>query len=118
MNFTLSIVAFFFFCMGLGAIVKPKLAETIMKLGIDNAVARNEVRAVYGGFGLFTAILLVVSPQLPELQKGIILTVAISLAGMASGRVVSFFIEKPTLLTLSFFLGETVLTGLLLSNII
>jgi Domain of unknown function (DUF4345) len=53
------------------------------------------VRAVYGGFGVAIAGLLVAAPT-TAMAPGIYLTVAVALAGMAGGRVVSAVIERPS----------------------
>jgi uncharacterized membrane protein YeaQ/YmgE (transglycosylase-associated protein family) len=54
---------------------------------------RNEVRAVYGGFGVAIAGLLTASTFYSEVRQGVVLTVAIALFGMAAGRLLSFAIE-------------------------
>jgi len=58
----------------------------IAELSVDG---RNEVRAVYGGFGLVVAGLVAVAPYWPRFGPGILLTIALSLFGMALGRVIS-----------------------------
>ena len=54
---------------------------------------RNEVRAVYGGFGVAVSALLFGALAAPELARGIEISVAIALLGMAFGRVVSRLID-------------------------
>ncbi|WP_245607181.1 DUF4345 family protein [Pseudonocardia spinosispora] len=55
---------------------------------------RNEVRAVYGGFGLAIAGLLALAAiNVGELRPGAVFAVAAALAGMASGRLVARVFE-------------------------
>jgi hypothetical protein len=56
---------------------------------------RNEVRAVYGGFGVVVAAVLAWAAWVPAQRTGVFLTVAASLAGMALGRLVSAAVEWP-----------------------
>ena len=80
--------------MGIIAILNPQFVADIVGykaiLGIDG---KNEIRAVYGGFGLLIAGLLYYSKD-TNLEIGVKLTVATSLIGMASGRIVSLMIDK------------------------
>ena len=66
---------------------------------------RNEVRAVYGGFGLAVAGLLYMALSTPALRPGAFVAVAASLAGMAGGRVVAALIERPKRFYPSWFFG-------------
>jgi hypothetical protein len=88
-NLPLLIAIAAFTVMGIGAIAKPAFVTAqsgILKL---TPAGRNEVRAVYGGFGLFMALALLVALQQPELRDGILFTVGVALGGMATGRLVS-----------------------------
>ena len=58
------------------------------------AAGRNEVRAVYGGFGVMIAVALVAALQMPALRAGILVAVAAALGGMGGGRVVSAVIDR------------------------
>lgn len=105
----------FFAGMGVVALVKPTMIVNTFGLKYIDADMRNEVRAVYGGFGVAVAGLLVASQHYPQIEKGIKLTIAASLVGMASGRVISFLIEKPqTQMPLLFCALETVLAATLI----
>lgn len=67
------------------------------------------MRAAYGGFGVVIGVLLVAVPWLPQYGPGIVLTVAASLGGMASGRVLSAALEGlPSRTTLVVFTVEAV----------
>jgi Domain of unknown function (DUF4345) len=83
-----------FFAMGIGAIAKPHLVTAQFDILDLTAAGRNEVRAVYGGFGVMTAVALLVALQQPELRPGVFLAVAAALSGMAGGRMVSAVIDR------------------------
>lgn len=85
----IAVVGVFFLGMGLYGLAAP--ASLIKPFGVvlDRPVARAEVRAVYGGFGVAIAGVLGYALLHPETRTGIILAVAVALAGMAFGRVVS-----------------------------
>jgi hypothetical protein len=86
-------VAVFFLGMGLIALAQP--TQIVRYFGTRELTAdgRNEVRAVYGGFGLAVAALLAWTLMDPTLATGILTTVAVSLIGMALGRIVSRLID-------------------------
>ena len=81
--------AVFFAGMGVYSLATPARLVAPFAIELGNATSRAEVRAVYGGFGLAIAAMLIVALTAPELRTGILLTVAAALAGMAFGRVVS-----------------------------
>ena len=87
-------VAALFAFMGVGSIVLP--SKTLAQFGISdlNADGRNEVRAVYGGFGLATALLLIAATQVPEIRFGVMLSIGVALSGMAFGRIISALIDR------------------------
>lgn len=91
---TIYSVAVLFAGMGLGSILKPTLTSAQFGIRELNREGRNEVRAVYGGFGLAMSITLVVAALIPDLRSGVTLTVALSLGGMAVGRLVSALMDQ------------------------
>lgn len=109
------LVAAFFALMGLVAIVDPKriLAPFgIHPLPIDG---RNEVRAVYGGFGFAISLLLLATLRVESIRNGVLIAVAAALLGMAAGRVLSAIIDRRLGRYPAIFLGvEIVLAALLL----
>lgn len=107
----------FFLGMGLCAIVRPGSVVSFVGLDLLSADARNEVRAVYGGFGITIALLLILAADSATLRPGVLLTVAGALLGMAFGRVVSRFMEKPGFWPTFFVFMEAGLAGLLLMAI-
>lgn len=98
-------VALFFLGMGLFGLVAP--GALIRPFGIELSVpeARTEVRAVYGGFGVAVGALLAWSTlgASGDLRSGVVLTVAVSLAGMAFGRLVARAVERPSAFYPSWF---------------
>lgn len=89
--------AVFFAGIGAFAMFRPADVLAIFGTHVTSRDGRNEVRAVYGGFGLALAGLLAISPWLrDDVRVGVFLAVGLALAGMAGGRVVSVVIERPT----------------------
>ncbi|MBM4212069.1 MAG: DUF4345 domain-containing protein, partial [Gammaproteobacteria bacterium] len=58
------------------------------------ASGKNEVRPVYSGFGLAMALMLFIVLKVSAMRTGILITVTVALTGIASGRVISAFIDK------------------------
>jgi len=104
----------FFLGMGVCALVRPQFVVSFVKLVPETVDARNEVRAVYGAFGIAIAVLLAVVAQDVGLRSGVLLAVAVALLGMAAGRVVSFGLERAGRWPWVFLVMESVLAGLLL----
>jgi Domain of unknown function (DUF4345) len=79
----------------MGLLAREVLAQFGVEVG--TADGRNEVRAVYGGFGLAVAALLAVAAiGDPSTGEGIVVAVAFALAGMAGGGLVSAAGERPS----------------------
>lgn len=90
------VVALFFAAMGLAGLARPAAVWAPFGVSPESPAARNEVRAVYGGFGVAVAALLVAALGIDEgVRDGILVTVATALGGMASGRLVGFAVERP-----------------------
>jgi hypothetical protein len=89
------LAAVFFVGMGLFALARP--AALIRPFGITLPIpeSRAEVRAVYGGFGLAIAAMLVLAATGHPARDGILITVAAALGGMAFGRLVSGAVDRP-----------------------
>jgi hypothetical protein len=89
-------VALGFTSMGVTALVRPNLVPAQFGTSAETSDARTEVRAVYGGFGVAMAVLLVVAAlQSDGMRDGVALTVGIALGGMAAGRLIGMAIERP-----------------------
>ena len=80
--------------MGIGAIAKPTVVTAQFGILELTPAGRNEVRAVYGGFGIFMALALLVALWQPDRRDGILFAVAAALGGMAAGRLVSAVIDR------------------------
>lgn len=95
MTVVIVLAALFFLGMGLFALARP--AALIGPFGITLPIpeSRAEVRAVYGGFGLAIAGMLLLALMNDSAREGILVTVAAALGGMAFGRLVSGVIDRP-----------------------
>ena len=91
-----SVVALFFLGMGVVALARPERVVRYFGTNELTVDGRNEVRAVYGGFGIAVAGLLVLTLTDTGLATGILATVAGSLIGMAAGRIASRLIDGAT----------------------
>lgn len=89
------LVVIFFAGMGLLALAAPDRIAVTFGATVLTPAGRNEIRAVYGGFGLAMAAIILVATRDPTLARGIYLTVAAALGGMAAGRIVSAAVERP-----------------------
>jgi hypothetical protein len=100
------IVAVGFALMGIGGFVRPRTFTAPFGMTAETPDARNEIQAVYGGFGLAVAGLMVATTRYPDLREGVIAAVAASLAGMAGGRVIGALRERPGRWPVVFFFVE------------
>jgi hypothetical protein len=118
MSVAVVIVAIFFAGMGVAALVKPAFIWAPFGVVPTTPESRNEVRAVYGGFGLAVAALLIGADSASAaFRDGVLVAVAVALAGMAAGRVLSALVEPRALFGWPglFLLVEVGLAGLLLT---
>ena len=91
------VIAVFFLGMGVYALAAP--AALVRPFGVtpETPTSRSEIRAVYGGFGLaIAAVLAYAAFRGGDVQKGILITVGVALAGMALGRIVSAVVDDRT----------------------
>ena len=95
MNLAVLLIALAFFGMGLAALIKPRKIGDYFEVRFDSVDSRNEVRAVYGGFGLAMSAALLLALRAPELRAGLVTAVSLALAGMALGRVIGAAVERP-----------------------
>ena len=110
----LGAVAVAFALMGIGALVRPTVVTRQFGIPALTPEGRSEVRAVYGGFGLAVAGMLVIAITTPDLRAGIAITVAVALFGMAVGRVVSAVIDRSLSKVVVLYLVIEVVVGVLL----
>jgi hypothetical protein len=116
MNIAVVVVALLMGLMGVAALVRPPVIWAPFGIEPTTPGARSEVRAVYGGFGLAIAAVLVWAELYAAVgvRDGVLLTVAASLFGMAAGRVVSALVEPKALLGWpGFFLVVEAVGGLI-----
>lgn len=86
--------ALFFGAIGVSAMIRPRNLLKGFSIEANEPESRNEIRAVYGGFPLAVAALLILSLTRPDLSDGILIALATSSAGMAIGRIVSVLIDR------------------------
>lgn len=86
--------AVFFFIMGVVALARPHRITAYLSLPNISPPMRNEVRAVYGGFGVAVAGLLAAALFFEPIRVGVVLSIGVALLGMASGRVFSFLVDR------------------------
>lgn len=88
------IVSAFFLWMGVTALIVPARVLALFGTEVRTRDTRNEIRAVYGGFGVAVAGLLAYAQAHPEVGAGILTAIAISVVGMAAGRVWSAVVDR------------------------
>jgi hypothetical protein len=88
------VVAALMILMGLAAFARPRQFLVPLGLPAETPDARNEVQAVYGGFGVAIGAVLLAPIWLPTLGNGPALVVAVALGGMAFGRLVAALRER------------------------
>ena len=90
-------IAVFFLGMGIYALAAPAALIRPFGITLGESASRAEVRAVYGGFGLAIAgVLVYAAVAIGDLRMGILITVAAALVGMAFGRLVSAVVDERT----------------------
>jgi hypothetical protein len=93
----IGVIAVFFLGMGIYALAAPAAMIRPFGTTLGGAASRSEIRAVYGGFGLAIAGVLVYAAVTPgDIRTGILITVGAALAGMAFGRIVSAVVDDRT----------------------
>lgn len=116
-----ALVALCFLAMGIATMVAPAKAMAPFGVVLEGPEARNEVRAVYGGFGIAIAVLLALAAiDVGGLRPGAVLAVAAALAGMAFGRLVGRIVEplRSFYPVWFYFWVETVTAGALVAAVL
>lgn len=103
-----------FAAMGGLLLWKPEYLTRLTGVELTTIESRNEVRAVYGGFGVAMAIAMFIAMVYSPLSGGILLTSGLALIGMAAGRGYSAWLEMPSNTLVWVFLGVEALLGLML----
>jgi hypothetical protein len=89
------LVSLFFLGMGVLALAAPERITATFGLPSLTPEGRNEVRAVYGGFGVAMSVVLASAAVSPVIAPGVLVSVGAALAGMAAGRIVASLVERP-----------------------
>ena len=91
----IAVVGFFFFAIGLYALVAPATLAAPFHLSVETPESRSEIRAVYGGFGIaVSAVLGAAALDLGDIRAGAVMTIGFALIGMAAGRLVSRLVDS------------------------
>ena len=102
----ISVIAVFFFGMGVYALAAPAALVRPFGITLGESASRSEVRAVYGGFGLAIAgVLVFAALEQGDIRTGVAVTVGAALVGMAVGRVYSAVVDTRTAFYPNWFYG-------------
>jgi hypothetical protein len=119
MDAVVYVIAFLFAAMGLATLARPQIIPATFGVTEATIESRNEIRAVYGGFGIAIAAVLVWAVASDPVERdGVLIAAAVALFGMAAGRVASGVIERgPARLwpVWAFGAGEVAMGALLLA---
>lgn len=110
-----ALAGLFYLALGLAALARPATLLAGFGLVAEGIDARNEVRAVYGGFPLAVAGLVVWSLSGTPHAVGILLALAVASLGMALGRLVSALVDRRIGRLPAWFIGVEVALALLLA---
>jgi len=90
-------IAVLFLGMGIYGLAAPGALVARFGITLGGADAKNEVRAVYGGFGVAVAVLLALAAfGVTGLRPGAVIAIAVALFGMAFGRLVARLFDRPS----------------------
>lgn len=103
-----------FAAMGGALLWQPQYLTRVTGQELSTVESRNEVRAVYGGFGVAAALALFIALVWSPLRGGICLALGLALVGMAAGRGYSIWLERPTNNLIFALLGAEAVLGLML----
>ncbi len=90
----LAITSLCFLAMGVLALADPDRFLGPLGLRCENRSGRNEVRAVYGGYGIAMAGVCAVALANPALRPGLTGVLAAALLGMVAGRLWSVIVDR------------------------
>jgi hypothetical protein len=100
----IGVIAVFFLGMGFYAFAAPAALVRPFGITLGESASQSEVRAVYGGFGLAIAGVLVYAAVADEdVRTGVLITVGVALAGMAFGRLAAAALGDRTAFYLNWF---------------
>ena len=110
-----ALAGLFYLALGLAALARPGTLLAGLGLAAEGVDARNEVRAIYGGFPLAVAGLVVWSMSGGAHAAGILLALAVTSLGMALGRLMSAVIDRRIGRLPTLFVAVELVLGLLLA---
>jgi hypothetical protein len=113
MRVSLFIAFLLFAAMGAALLWRPEYLTRLTGVDLSTVESRNEVRAVYGGFGIAMALAMFIAMVYEPLRGGIMMTTGLALIGMAAGRGYSVWLEPPTNNLVWVFLGLEAVLGLM-----
>lgn len=111
-----AVAGLFFLALGLAAVARPATLLSEFGIAAEGIDARNEVRAVYGGFPLAVAGLVAWSLSGAPHASGILLALAVASLGMALGRLMSAAIDRHIGQLPALFVGVEIVLALLLAT--
>jgi Domain of unknown function (DUF4345) len=108
--------------MGLVSLIDPDFTVSLFDVKLLGSDGQNEVRAVYGGYGIALGVFLGWLAYRPHgtiqtlLGPGAVVALAVGFVGMAFGRIIGLCVDRRIGVWPSVFFGvELVLTALLLA---
>jgi hypothetical protein len=110
-----ALAGLFYLALGLAAVARPATLLAGFGVAAKGVDARNEVRAVYGGFPLAVAGLVAWSLSGTPNAAGILLALAAASFGMAMGRLMSAVIDRRIGRLPALFICVELALGLLLA---
>ena len=110
-----ALAALFYLALGLAALARPATLLAGFGLAAKGRDARNEVRAVYGGFPLAAVALIVWSVAGAVHATGILLALTAATVGMALGRLMSAAIDRGIGRLPALFIGVELVVAALLA---
>lgn len=112
------VIAILYCWMGYKALASPTAITGIFDVPDVTGAMKNEIGAVYGGFGFAFGISLIVAFfRRSSVATGVILCLGILTLGMAAGRAISFCLLQPDNRYPMLFMGMEILMGGLLTGI-
>jgi len=84
------------FCLGMGllGLIRPAFIPSLFTPNAPDHGARNEIRAVYGGFGLGCAgVIGTAMARSTSTTDGMLIALSVAFASMAIGRIVGLIAE-------------------------
>lgn len=99
--------------IGLGYLISPQFMYGLYDIDLETINEANMVRAAYGGLFLGFAVLFLLGALRDQFAKPALIALLTFMAGFASGRIISIFLDGiPSLLILSLVVFEILYSAL------